>query len=63
MTTLPSDVDLADLARQVDEQLNALQFEPADSVQFRGKAAAERGALPAAPKQQAVIEKAAGRAV
>ncbi len=56
----PSDAELAALARQVDDQLNALQSIPASQVRFRGVAPGERAELPAAPEQQAVIERAAG---
>jgi hypothetical protein len=56
----PSDSELAVLARQVDEQLNALQSAPAAYIRFRGVAPGERAELPAAPDQQAVIERAAG---
>ena len=58
--TLPSDAELAILARQVDEQLQALQSAPAAHVQFRSVAPGESAELPAAPEQQATIEKAAG---
>jgi esterase/lipase superfamily enzyme len=58
--TFPSDADLAALARQVDDQLNALQTAPAARVQLRGVAPGERAELPAAPEQQAVIEHATG---
>lgn len=59
-TTLPSDAELAVLARQVDDQLNALQSQPAGQVQFRSVAPGERAELPAAPEQQSAIERAAG---
>ena len=58
--TLPSDAELAILARQVDEQLQALQSAPAAHVQFRSVSPGESAELPAAPEQQAAIEKAAG---
>ena len=58
--TFPSDAELAALARQVDDQLNALQIAPAAQVRFRSVAPGERAELPAAPEQQAVIERAAG---
>ena len=57
--SLPSDTELAVLGRQVDDQLNTLQSQPASHVHFRGVAPGERPELPAAPEQQAVIEKAA----
>lgn len=57
---LLSDSDLDALALQVDEQLTALQSEPATEVEFRGVERGQRTKLPAAPKQQALIEKAAG---
>ncbi len=57
---LLSDSDLDALALQVDEQLTALQSEPASEVEFRGVERGQRTKLPAAPKQQALIEKAAG---
>lgn len=57
----PSDAELVDLARQVDEQLSTLHSAPRSQVEFRGGAAeGERTNLPAAPEQQAVIERAAG---
>jgi hypothetical protein len=59
-TNLISDAELADLARQVDDQLNALQFQSAGRVQFRSVAPGEPAELPAAPHQQAVIERTAG---
>ena len=59
-TALPSDAELAVLAAQVDEQLNALQFESATHVQFRGAAPGAPAGLPAAPSQQAAIEQATG---
>ena len=59
-TPFPSDAELAALARQVDDQLNALQSVPASQVRFRGVAPGERAELPAAPEQQAIIERAAG---
>ena len=58
--SIPSDAELAVLASQVDEQLNALQSVPAAHVQFRSIAAGERCDLPAAPAQQAAIEHATG---
>lgn len=58
--TLPSDAELDALALQVDGQLNDLQSQPAGEVEVRGVAAGKRAKLPAAPKQQAVIEKATG---
>lgn len=57
---IPTDADLADLAQQVDDQLNALQTQPASHVQLRGLAPGERTELPAAPEQQAIIERATG---
>ena len=59
-TVLPSDAELAALARQVDDQLHALQSAPAAQVQFRSAAPGERAELPAAPAQQAAIERATG---
>ena len=56
----PSDAELVDLARQVDEQLSTLHSAPRSQVEFRGVAKGERTNLPAAPEQQAVIERAAG---
>ena len=55
-----TETELADLAQQVDDQLNALHTQPASHVQLRGVAPGERADLPAAPEQQAVIEQAAG---
>lgn len=60
MPIFPTDAELADLARQVDEQLSALQRAPSSYVQFRGAAAGKHGELPAAPEQQAAIERTAG---
>ncbi|MDX9973325.1 MAG: alpha/beta fold hydrolase [FCB group bacterium] len=54
---LPSDSDLAALARQVDEQLFALQSVSANLV-MRGESDPAR-TLPDAPDQRAVLEKAA----
>jgi len=56
----PSDAELVDLARQVDEQLSTLHSAPRSQVEFRRVAGGERTNLPAAPEQQAVIERAAG---
>jgi hypothetical protein len=53
--TLP-DADLADLARQVDDQFAALQSAPTATVHFRAVSAGERTELPGAPQQQALIE-------
>jgi hypothetical protein len=58
--TIPTDADLADLAHQVDDQLNALQTLPSSHVQLRGLAPGEHAELPAAPEQQAIIERATG---
>lgn len=55
----PSDAELLELARQVDDQLSALQSAPASQMAFRGTPG-ERTELPAAPEQQAVIEQTAG---
>lgn len=55
-----SDADLSDLARQVDDQLSALQLASSSHVAFRGAAPGDRAELPSAPEQQAVIEQAAG---
>jgi hypothetical protein len=51
---LLNDAELTALAQQVDEQLNALQSQPVAA--FRGIEGP--GALPGAPAQQALIEKA-----
>ena len=66
-STFPSNRELAVLAHQVDEQLNALQSVPVAHVQFRGVAPSERAELPGeraelpgAPDQQAVIARAVG---
>ena len=56
----PSEAELVDLARQVDDQLRALQSAPSGDVRFRGATQGERTDLPAAPEQQAIIEQAAG---
>ena len=56
----PSDSDLDALALQVDAQLNELQSQPIHEIQFRGKEEGNHHKLPAAPIQQAVIEKATG---
>jgi len=57
----PGDAELDALALQVNEQLNALQARP--DVTFRGPGTAGAGseALPGAPDQQALIEKATGQ--
>ncbi len=54
------DAELAALARQVDDQLNALQAAPATHIQFRNVAPGERAELPATPSQQALIEQVTG---
>ena len=58
--TLPSDAELSLLAQQVDDQLNALQAQPAGLGQFRGLKSGALAKLPPAPEQQAVIERATG---
>ena len=55
-----SNAELSALARQVDDQLNALQVAPAANLRLRSVEPGERAELPAAPEQQAVIERAAG---
>ena len=55
-----SDAELVVLARRVDEQLITLQTGAAGLVRFRGLDPGERAELPAAPEQQAVIERATG---
>jgi hypothetical protein len=55
-----SDAELAVLAGQVDDQLNVLQLAPAGDVRFRSFSAGVETSLPAAPEQQAIIEKATG---
>ena len=57
---LPTDSELASLARQVDDQLNELQLQPALEAAVRRIKVGESSELPAAPKQQAVIEQATG---
>lgn len=57
---LLSDSNLDALAVQVDEQLTALQSEPAGEIEFRGVERGQRAKRPSAPKQQALIEQAAG---
>ena len=57
---LPTESELAALALQVDGQLNELQSHLAIDVEVRGVLKGNRTKLPAAPKQQAVIEKATG---
>jgi hypothetical protein len=57
---LPSDSELDALAAQVDEQFNALCAASVDQPAFRGVTRGVPGQLPAAPVQQAVIEKATG---
>jgi hypothetical protein len=59
-TDLPSDAELDTLALQVDDQLNELQSQPAREVEVRGVEPGKRTKLPAAPQQQAVIERATG---
>ena len=56
----PSDAGLALLAHQVDEQFVALQTGAASHVRFRGLGPGERAELPAAPEQQAFLERATG---
>lgn len=56
----PSDAELEVLARQVDDQLNDLQSQPASEVEVRSFLPGKRTKLPTAPKQQAVIEQATG---
>ena len=56
----PSDSELDALAMQVDEQLSDLLSQPAREVEVRGDVSGKRARLPAAPKQQAVIEKVTG---
>ena len=57
---LPSESELDALALQVDGQLYDLQSQPASQVEVRGVSPGLRTKLPAAPKQQAVIEQATG---
>ena len=57
---LPTESELDSLALQVDDQLDDLQSHPPTHVQVRGISKGPRTKLPAAPKQQAVIEKATG---
>src|SRR5262245_59328766 len=57
---VPSDTELETLALQVDQQLSDLQSQPAGDVEVRGFTLGTRCRLPAAPKQQAVIEQATG---
>lgn len=56
----PSDTEMAALAHEVDTQLNALQAAPAACVRFLKAAPGEPTELPAAPEQQALIERATG---
>jgi hypothetical protein len=56
----PSDAELDALALQVDEQLNALQTQPADTFLARGAKSGQPADPLAAPSQQAVIEQATG---
>jgi hypothetical protein len=58
--TLPTDSELESLALQVDDQLNELQSQSFGEVEVRGIIPGKRSRLPAAPKQQAVIEQATG---
>jgi hypothetical protein len=57
---LLSDAELDALAQQVDGQLNDLQSQSASQVEVRGVSPGQRTKLPAAPQQQAVIEKTTG---
>lgn len=59
MSTL-TDAELARLAEQVDAQLAALQEGPAAFSPLRAAKSDDPTQLPAAPKQQAVIEDATG---
>lgn len=52
----PTDAELTDLARQVDDQFAALLSAPTATVRFRTVSAGERTELPGAPPQQALIE-------
>lgn len=52
--------ELAELVRQVDDQLNALQTVTAARIRIRGAPSGECAELPGAPEQQAVIERATG---
>ena len=60
MSTFPSDSELDALTLQVDDQLSDLQSQPAVDVEVRSVTLGKRSRLPAAPKQQAVIEQATG---
>jgi len=55
-----SEPELDALALQVDGQLDELQSQPALEVEVRGVSKGTHTKLPAAPKQQAVIEEATG---
>ena len=57
---LPTDSELASLARQVEDQLKELQSQPVLEASVRGIKVGRSSELPAAPKQQAVIEQATG---
>ncbi|MFN0068492.1 MAG: hypothetical protein ACKVYV_12750 [Limisphaerales bacterium] len=55
-----SDTEVAALADEVDTQLNSLQAAPAARVRLHMAAPGEPAELPAAPEQQAAIERATG---
>jgi hypothetical protein len=57
-----TDTELTALAGAVDAQLAALQSAPETLAPLRGAAPDDPNRLPAAPEQQAVIEKATGEA-
>lgn len=57
---LPDDAELEALARQVNEQLSELHAQPAVTFQLRGFPCEGAKAPPAAPKQQALLEKITG---
>lgn len=56
----PSDAEMTSLADEVDAQLNTLQAAPAAHVRLLRAAPGDLNELPAAPEQQAVIERATG---
>ncbi len=57
---LPTESELDALALQVDDQLIELQSQSPTEVEVRSTTPGTRTKLPAAPKQQAVIEQATG---
>lgn len=58
---LPDDAELEILARQVEEQLSALQAQPAATFHLRGGPCEGAESLPVARDQQALVERITGQ--